>query len=167
MEGVSQDASGEACALLEDGVSAGGPPDANGVVGEAPSEIATWLSFSTKLANASPRRLRMSNRLVLGSYVLSQEWDRPPADAVTPSLEAAQELIDRWSPFKKRESLVAHMRDLYPILLQVPVVAHAKEYFVPFPDYLDRKTFLRVAEDGMFICKHDFNKSTKLVCFDF
>ena len=36
----------------------------------------------------------MSNRLVLGSYVMSQEWDSPSADTVAPGLEAAGEIID-------------------------------------------------------------------------
>ena len=36
-----------------------------------------------------PRRLRLPNQLMLGSYVLSQEWDRPLANTVAPSLKAA------------------------------------------------------------------------------
>ena len=55
----------EACASLEDGVPARGPPNVDGVVGEALSEIVARMSFSSKLANTSPRRLRMPNRLVL------------------------------------------------------------------------------------------------------
>ena len=55
LEGASQDASKEACALLEDGVPTGGPPNADGVMMEAPSKIAVRLSFSARLANAGPR----------------------------------------------------------------------------------------------------------------
>ena len=83
------------------------------------------------------------------------------------SLEDAREIINHWSPFNKRESSIAHMCDLYPTLLQVRVAAHAKEYSIPFPDYMDRKSFQCVAEDGMLIHNHDFNKSAELVCFDF
>ena len=54
LEGASQDASKEACALLEDGVPAGGLPNADGVMGEAPSKIAVGLSFSARLANVGP-----------------------------------------------------------------------------------------------------------------
>ena len=86
---------------------------------------------------------------------------------VAPGLVAAWEIIDCWSPFNKRESSVAYMRDLYPTLLRLPVVACAKEYFISFPSYLDRKSFLRVAEDRMLIRNHDFNESVELVCFDF
>ena len=45
LEGVSQDASKEACASLEDVVSAGGSPNVDGVVVEAPIEIAIRPSF--------------------------------------------------------------------------------------------------------------------------
>ena len=59
------------------------------------------------------------------------------------------------------------MRDLYPTLLRVPVAARSKEYSIPFPNYLDKKSFQRLAEDGMLIRNHDFNKLVELVCFDF
>ena len=36
LEATAQDASREACASLQDGILAGGPPNANKVVGEAP-----------------------------------------------------------------------------------------------------------------------------------
>ena len=68
-----------------------------------------------------------------------------------------QEIIDRWSPFNKMESLVTHMRDLYPILLQVPVVACAEQYSISFPNYMDRETFQRIVEDGILVRNHDFH----------
>ena len=71
--------------------------------------------------------------------------------------EATQEIIICWSPFNKRESLVAYMRDLYPTLLRVRVVACAEEYSLPFLGYLDRKSVQRMAEDGKLILNHDFN----------
>ena len=77
---------------------------------------------------------------------------------MAPGPKVAREIIDRWSPFNKRESSVAHMHDLYPTLLRVLVAAHVEEYSVPFPGYLDRKFFQRVAEDGMLIRNHDFNE---------
>ena len=52
--------------MLEDEVQEGGPPDANRVVGEAQLEINNELSFSAKLANAGPRRLKGPGRLVPG-----------------------------------------------------------------------------------------------------
>ena len=92
---------------MEDGVATGGPLNADGVVGEALSEIAIRLSFSARLENDGPHRPRLPNWLVLGSYVLSQKWDHPSADTVAPSPKAAWEIIDRWIPFNKRESSIS------------------------------------------------------------
>ena len=47
-------------------------------------------------------------------------------DTVAPGPEAAREIIDCWNPFNKRESSIAYMRNLYPTLLRVPVVARAE-----------------------------------------
>ena len=51
-----------------------------------------------------------------------------------PRLEGAQEIIDRWRLFNRGESLAAHMHQLYPALLRMPVVVQAegrgKEYVV-------------------------------------
>ena len=167
LEGASQDASREACASLEDGVSVEGPSNAEGVVREAPSEIAVGPSFSARIANASPCRPKLPNQLMLGTYVLLHEWDRLSVYMVAPSPEAALEIIYCYNPFNERESSVAYMSDLCPTLLRVPVVARVEEYSIPFLGYLDRKSFQHVAEDGMLIHNHDFNESTELVCFDF
>ena len=56
-----------------------------------------------------------------------------------------------------------HIQDLYPTLLRVPVVASVEEYSIPFPDLIDKKSFQRVAKDGMYILNHDFNETAELV----
>ena len=127
LECAALDASKEACASLEDGVPAREPHNGNRVVGEAPSEIVVGSSFSARHADAYPRKPRLPNRLMLGSYVLPQEWDCLLMDTVAPGSEAAREIIDHWSPFNKRESLVISMHDLYPNFLRVPVVTRAEE----------------------------------------
>ena len=71
LKGASHDASREACASLENRAQSGGFPNADGVMGEAPSQIAIGSSFTTRLAHASPHRPRLPNRLMLGLYVLS------------------------------------------------------------------------------------------------
>ena len=48
-----------------------GSPNANGVMGEAPSEIVVGPLFTARLAHSSPHKRRLPNRLMLGSYVLS------------------------------------------------------------------------------------------------
>ena len=167
MEGTSQDASREVYASLEDGVPVEGPPNADVLVGDASSEIVVKSLFVARVANAGPSRPRLPNWLMIGSYVPPQDWDCPLANMVTSGPEATWEIINCWCPFNKNEYSIAYMRDLYPTLLQVPVVARAEEYFIPFPSYLDRKSFQRVAEDGMLIHNHNFNESTELVCFNF
>ena len=135
-------------------------------MGEAPSEIAVGPSFLAKLTMAGPRRARIPNRMVLGSYVQPMEWDRPSTDTLALGPKVAQSIIDHWDPFNKRESLVTHIRNLYPTLLRVPVAARVEEYSIPFLGYLDRKSFQHVAKDGILIRNHDFNESAELTCFD-
>ena len=103
----------------------GGSPNVNGDMGEAPSETAVGPSFLARLENVDPHNPRLPDRLMLGLYVLQHEWERTSVDIVAPSSEAAQEIIDRWNPFNKRESSVAHMHNLYPTLLQVQVATRS------------------------------------------
>ena len=78
-------------------------------------------------------------------------------DTLASGPEGAREIIDRWSPFIERESSVMHKHDLHSTFLQVPVEARVEQCSIPFPDYMDRETCQRVAEDGMLICNHDFH----------
>ena len=100
---------------------------------------------------------------MLGSYVKPMEWGCHSVDTLAPGLDQAQSIIDRWKPFNKKDSSTAHMRELYPNLLRILVAAHVEEYFIPFPNYMDKKSYQRVAGDGMFICNHDFDETAELV----
>ena len=144
------------------GTPSRGSPNADGVMGKALSEIVVGPLFTARLAHSSPHKPRLPNRLMLGSYVLSYEWDLPSANTMAPGLEVAQEIIDHWSPFNKWESSIANMRNLYPTLLRVLVAARVKECSIPFPGYLDRKFFLHVADKEMHFCNHNFNQSAEL-----
>ena len=73
LEGSALDALKEAFATLEDQAPVRGSPNANQVLGEAPSEAAFDQVFLDKLAIASPRRVRMVDRMVLSSYVQPME----------------------------------------------------------------------------------------------
>ena len=134
---------------------------------EAPLEVVATSSFSSKLARVGPRRLKMIGQLLLSSYVPPHEWVHPSVDTVVPGPKGAQEIIDYWSPFNKRESSVTHMRDLYPTLLRVPMAACVKQYSIPFRSHMDREIFQRVAKDEILIRNHDFHQSAKLVSFYF
>ena len=89
--------------------------------------------------------------MILRSYVKPLNWSRPPADVSALDQEAARLLVKKCNPFNKRDYSIAHMRDLYPLSLHVSMVAHFEEYSIPFPNYLDKGSYWRVAEDGMYI----------------
>ena len=82
-------------------------------------------------------------------------------------LDAAYSIIDRWNPFNQRDTFSIDMHELYPTNLRIQVVALSEEYFIPFPGYVDKKSYQRVAEDGMYIHNHDFNETVELVRLDF
>ena len=96
---------------------------------------------------------------MLDSYVKQMKWGRPSDDTSAPGLDAYRTIIDRWNPFKRRDSSATHMLELYPNLLRILVMARVEEYFIPFPSYMDKKSYQRVAEDGMFIRNHDFDET--------
>ena len=95
------------------------------------------------------------------------KWDHPLTDASVPCLDFTHSIINYWNPFNKRDASVPDMRELYPTNLRISMVALTKEYSIPFPGYLDKKSYQRVGEDGMYICNHDFNETTEIVCLDF
>ena len=65
-----------------------------------------------------------------------------------------------------RDTSVANMHNLYLTSHRIPVVALSEEYSVPFPSYLDNKSYQHVAENEMHMHNHDFNVTAELVCFD-
>ena len=69
------------------------------------------------------------------------KWDHPPVDAFVPGPDSTQLTIDCWNPFNHREAFVIDMLEFYPTNLRTPVVALSKEYSLPFPDYLDKKSY--------------------------
>ena len=110
---------------------------------------------------------RALDKLALNSYVKSMKWDHLSTGTSIPSPDAAQSIIDHWYPFNQRDTSVTNMHELYLTNLQISVVAFSEEYTIPFPGYLDGKSYQRVAEDGMYIRNHDFNETTELVWQDF
>ena len=137
LEGAAQGVLQEACATLENRALAEGSHNGDQVMGEAPSKEAVDQAFLTKHSKAGSRRAMMPNRIMLSSFVQSMEWDRPSMDIPTPGLKAAHLIIDRRASFNKRDPSIAHMSDLYPTLLRVPVVARAVEYIIPFLGFMD------------------------------
>ena len=159
LEGAAQDSSKVACASLEDGAPTGGPPNVDQAVSEAPT-IETTIG---PLLQIIWPRARLPNKLMLGSYVKPMEWSRSSVDTPAPGSNETRPIVDLLNPLKKKDSSAAHMRDLYPNLLRLPVAARAEEYSIPFLIYMDKKFYQLVAEDGMFIHNHDFDETAELV----
>ena len=167
LEGTTQHVPRESYTSLENGILARGPLSTDNVVGEAPfAETVVGLLLSARqfnLAIGGPHRLRGPDRLVLNSSIKLMKWDHPLVDAFVPGLDVAQSIIDRWNPFNQRDTFVVDMRELYLTNLRIPVAALFEEYFVPFPGYLDKKSYQRVTEDVMYIRNHDFNETAEFV----
>ena len=167
LEGATQEAFREACASLDDGSTTEGPPGADKFVGKALSEVAVSPLFPARLALAGPYKPRGLDRLVLKSTIKPMMWDQPPMDVSISDSGKAKSIIDHWNPLNQRDTSVANMNDLYSVNLRIPVVALFEEYYIPFPGHMDKKSYQRVAEDGMHICSHDFDKTVELVCSEF
>ena len=141
LKGAFQDALREVGASMEFGIPTGDSFDAERVMVEASLEVAASPSSLTRLMSSGLRRPRIPDRLLLSMYVPPQKWVPHSMDIVAPGPKGTQEIIDHWSPFNKRESLVAHMHDLHPTLLRVPVAARAEQYSIMFLGYMDMETF--------------------------
>ena len=104
-----------------------------------PSEqIASRPDKATSSRSGSSRSL-FPNWLLLNSYIPPQGQAPPMEEVSAHGPEGAKKIINRWKPFNGGESLVTHMEQLYPALLQMPVVVRAEgkgeEYSVSVPAY--------------------------------
>ena len=77
-----------------------------------------------------------------------------------------KQLLTTRTPLIKWTLLLHICTSSTPDLLLIPMVAHAEEYLIPFPSYMDKKSYIRVVEDEMFIRNHDFDKTAELVWLD-
>ena len=140
-------------------------------MGEAPSvETVVDPPLPTKRSNLTitgPHRPRGPYKQMLNSHVKSMKWDHLLANTSVPCPNATQSIIDCWNPFNQRDISITNMHELYPTNLRKPVVALSEEYSIPFPGYMDKKSYQRVAEDGMYIHNHDFNETAELVWLPF
>ena len=73
------------------------------------------------------------------------------------------QLLTVGTPLIRGTFFTAHMLNFYPNLLRIPVAARAEEYSIPFPNYMDKKSYQCVAKDGMFNPNHDFDETVELV----
>ena len=166
-QSVFEGAPNEVGAPLEEGILVGGPSNVDEIGEEASLGVAAAPMLPPRPVDIEPRRKRLLDRVLLSTYVPSQERIHPSTGMVALDLEGAREVIHRWIPFNQAESPVMYMRDLYPNYFRVPVVARADQYTIPFPVYMDKEAFQLVAKDEMLIRNHDFYQFVELVCADF
>ena len=131
--------------MLEDGALIEGPPNVDEAVSKAlTAETTIGPSLQARQSNLTIPdigRVGLPNRLMLGSYVKPMEWGCPSVDTPTPGPYEARLIIDRQNPFNKRDSFAAYLRKFYPNILRIPLVDRAKEYSIPFPNYMDKKSY--------------------------
>ena len=89
-------------------------------------------------------------------------------EVLTPGPEEAQEIIKRWEPFNQGESPTAHLEQLYPAMLRMPVEVLAKgkgeKYVISIPTYTCKEVLKQAVEDGMLIRNRNFFQLAELVC---
>ena len=77
-------------------------------------------------------------------------------EVLAPGPKGAQEIINHWRPFNRGESSADHLYELYPTLLQMPVIVRAKgrgeEYAISAPASIGKEDLLQLVEDGMMVC---------------
>ena len=86
-----------------------------------------------------------------------------------PRLEGAQEIINRWEPFNRGESLSSHLEQLYPVMLWMPVEARAEgkgeKYVVSILAYACKEDVKQAIEDDMLILNRNFVQSVDHNCY--
>ena len=79
------------------------------------------------------------------------------------NLKDVLKMARRWNPLNQVESSVTRMHDLYPNYFRMFVTVRLEQYPIPLPVYVDKEDIQPVAEDGMFIHNHNFQRSAELV----
>ena len=124
-----------------------------------PKQIAGQ-SDKAKSTRAGCGRSFLPNQLLLNFYIPPQGQASPMEEVSVLGPNGAQEIINRWRPFNQGESLAAHMQQLYPALLRMPVAMRAegrgKEYVFSVPAYSCKDELKQVVEDEMLIRNRNF-----------
>ena len=121
--------------------------------------MSTWVGRSRPL---------LPDWLLLYSYIPPQSQAPPMEEVSTPGPKRVQEIIKRWAPFNRGESLATHLEQLYPAMIRMPFEVRAEgkgeKYVVSIPAYACKEDLKQAVEDDMLICNRNFVQSTELVC---
>ena len=58
---------------------------------------------------------------------------------------------------------MTRMHHLYPNYFRMLMTARSEQYSIPLPVYVNKEDIQPLAEDGMFIRNHNFQRSVELV----
>ena len=129
-------------------------------------QITSWPDKATS-SRSGCNGMLLPDQLLLNSYIPRQGQAPPMEEVSALKPEGAQEIINRWKPFNRGESLASHMEQLYPTLLRMLIVVRARgkgeEYAVLVPSYACKEDLKQVVEDDMLIRNRNFVQSAKLV----
>ena len=136
-QSILEGAPSEVGAPLEEGIPIWGPSNVNEIGEECPSGVAAASILPPKCSDIVFSRRMPPDQVLLSTYVPPHERIHSPTSMVTPNLEGALEIIQRWSPFNQAEP----MSNSYPNYFQVLVAARRKQYSIPFPIYMNKEAF--------------------------
>ena len=125
-----------------------------------PPEQASGQSDRAKYTRVGRRRSLLPDHMLLNSYLPPCGPTPPLEEVLVPGQEGAQEIIDRWRSFNWGESLADHLRDLYPVMLRMPVVVRAggqgEEYINSVPVGTIKEDLQQMIEYGMQVRNRNF-----------
>ena len=132
-----------------------------------PSEKITSRPDKVTSSRSGRSRSLLPNRLLLNSYIPPQGTAPPLEEVSAPRPEDAKEIINRWNPFNRGESLTTYLEQLYMTMLRMAVDVRAEgkgeKYAVSIPTYAYKEDFKQVVEDSMLIHNRNFVQSAELV----
>ena len=129
----------------------------------APSGVVIAPTPPPKPTSASPSKKQLPDQVLVSMYVPPLERVHPSTDMVASDLEDMLKIVRRWSPLNQEESPVTRMHDLYLNYFWMPVINSLEQYSILLPVYIDKENFQPMADDGMLIHNHKFNRSAEPV----
>ena len=133
-----------------------------------PSEQTTNLPAKATSSQFGCSKSFLLDRLLLYSYIPPQGQAPPMEEISAPGPKGDQEIINRWEPFNQGESPTAHLEQLYPTMLRMPIEVRAEgkgeKYVVSILTYVCKEDLKQGVKDGMLIRNRNFVQSAELVC---
>ena len=117
----------------------------------APLGVVTAHAPLPKSIGIGPSKKRLSEWVLVSTYVSPLERVHPSTDMVVLDLVDVLKIVFHWNPLNQEESSVTHMCDLYPNYFRILVSASSEQYTITLLIYMDKEAFQPMADDGMLI----------------